>query len=796
MRNLLSALFLLIYITANTQDPNSYAIPEVIITRDDHVATIAMDYNANAGFGGQLWDFGKDGTDPSGYLIRWWPHPDDTSQIITGRGCYSDAHSGAMKMGSVDDPFEFVSINPIAQIQPLANNVRYYIQVSKINGFGQICSPTFETVFMGGDPTRVDDLRNTMTFFDDFNLPMGPPDELKWNNAMTPQTDPRFNLFFVNGQCHTHTLTGTLSFAAGDKAQVAQRARKPVLIEEGERRKIVFDMDGLFNPRGVWYLDLNSVKTDLTGHMSFFDLDGDTGLPADVLRLKAQGHKIFVHLINSAGALYNVASVDLSDFGMRMSTNVRRAFDVSLGTDGIDVKVDGVEVLSADFNPGSFKPGVYDLLWSTIGYNTSKDDNPYFLSHWDNFGFDGPDVEPYVVHNYVTRIIGTDLQKVNNNAGLNPTFNIQVPDDVRPVVDGITNDVYLVFTYMKNDYTFFNIEEGDHFMFNGVSYPLPQGGNNTSPEVPGLVDYSGSTISNRIKIGEATKDDPSPILVGNNTIQFYASNTGIVNVHLEVICPQDQPLPDYTPPSEIHPFLLHHDLPKLGTPARIFGVDGTIITEEDEEVMVGPNVTGIVPIEVMIGNQPWANWGPHFFQMPAYSAEMWSIGSTKGFDEVGLYIKPAGVDTIPPILIDRLVTHNEVSAVQLRYEFDFDSKGFVNGDYELFVQAVNSKGLKSHPSYDGFGFMFDAEEVAGAYRPVLISITNDPINGDFTFIGSMDSDWKENGNWRSGYMPPFGYDGEIIIEADCEVPDNYHLFLSSDATIRIKDGVEFRVKSK
>ena len=38
-------------------------------------------------------------------------------------------------------------------------------------------------------------------------------------------------------------------------------------------------------------------------------------------------------------------------------------------------------------------------------------DSPYFLSHWDNFGFDGPDVEPYIVHNYVSRIDSTDYQK-------------------------------------------------------------------------------------------------------------------------------------------------------------------------------------------------------------------------------------------------------------------------------------------------------------------------------------------------------------------------------------------------
>src|SRR5690606_894280 len=101
-------------------------------------------------------------------------------------------------------------------------------------------------------------------------------------------TDPRFNLFFINDQLHAHTLHGTRVDNTGDRSQTSQRFRKALRIENGVRRRIVFDMDSPLSPRSVWYLDLNPVQTDVTGHADFFDEDGALGLPAGMLRLRAQ----------------------------------------------------------------------------------------------------------------------------------------------------------------------------------------------------------------------------------------------------------------------------------------------------------------------------------------------------------------------------------------------------------------------------------------------------------------------------------------------------------------------------
>lgn len=775
------------------QQQPMFSAPNVSVTRDDHVATISMDYNASAGFGGQLWQVNSiNGTDHSGYLVQWWPDQSEVSNIVFQMGCATDDHAGTAVVATSTDPHEMVSVNPICQIQPIANNRLYHVRVYKLNGLGQICSPATTIDFMGGDPTRVNDLRANMMFFDDFNLPMGLPDELKWNNAMTPQTDSRFNLFFINPQCHTHTLAGTRTDnPAGDKAQVAQRARKPIQIEEGVRRKIVFDMDGIYCPRGVWYLDLNPVQTDLTGHMSFFDSDGDVGLPADVFRIKAKGDEVFIHLINSQGALYNVDSGKMSDIGKRYSTNVRMAFDVRLGTDGVTVMVDTDTLINATFNPGDFKAGTYHALWSTIGYNTSKDDNPYFLSHWDNFGFDGPDVDPFIVHNYVTRIDSTDLQVANMAANQNPIFNIQVPDDIRPIVDGVENEVWLVFSYLKNDYNSFNIGPNDYFTFNGTNYALPPAENNSNPLVPGLVTYAGSTISNRVLLGTVTKDQPSFVNIGNNTIQFFAQYTGIVNLHLEVKCPDNQPTPAYTPPKDIHPFSLHGDLPKLGTPVKIVDINNEQVSQVNEQDPTGPTISGVVPIEVLAGNAAWASWGPHLLQMPAYSAELWSVGSTKGINEISLFIRPQDADENLSYLIGHLVTNHDAPSPQIRYEFSFDSRQFANGNYELFANALSPNGVLSHPDYNGTGFRFDASEFSGAYLPVDVTLSNTHY-ATYTFLGTVDNDWLNANNWDVGAVPPFGFQGDIIIDANCVVPSSYKVHLGQNGTLTVKNPYELR----
>ena len=698
------------------------AAPVLKIKRDDHVATIEMDFDDTAW--AQLWDVDTIGRNGCGYRVQWWADATAISTILSTDGC-STENSGGASSGTpnMSAPRQLVTPNRVIQIQPLANNVLYHVSVVRLNGLGQICSPATEMTFNGGDGTRVVALRSSMTFFDDFNLPMGAPDERKWNNAMTPQTDPRFNLFFVNDQCHVHTLNGTLNEAAGDKSQVAQHARKPIAIETGVRRRIVFDMDGIFSPRGVWYLDFNPVNVDLTGHMSFFDEDGEKALPASVLRLKAGNQSFSVHMIDSAGASYKLAEVILYEKGRKMSSNVRRHFDVRLGTDGVQVFVDGTSVIDIPFATGAFKPGTYDLLWSTIGYNSSKDNNPYFLSHWDNFGFDGPDLEPRAVHNYVTRIEGTDYQHANTGNSERPTFTVNIPDDIRPTAPGAVSEAWLVFNYMVDRYNYTTIKAGDHVLANLTSFALPQPANNTSPLDPTLSAVWNNPTTVRIKLGEVQQSGVSPLKIGNNTFQFFAENTGILNLHVEVFTPKSAE-PPYTPPSALHRVPMHAELPKLGPPAQIVFVGGKEAVEDGKGSAQGPTVSGKTAVECLVGNSNWANWDPQQLNMPANSTEIWSSGGTTGIKTVELFLRKRGVTTGYGDRIAVLTTARDAPAPQIRYVFDVDTRRFANGDYELYVLGTTNTGVKSHPTFYGSAFRWDPSVWGGAYEPVQITIAN------------------------------------------------------------------------
>ena len=69
-------------------------------------------------------------------------------------------------------------------------------------------------------------------------------------------------------------------------------------------------------------------------------------------------------------------------------------------------------------------------------------------------------------------------------------------------------------------------------------------------------------------------------------------------------------------------------------------------------------------------------------------------------------------------------TARDVPAPQGRYTRPFDTRGFANGDYEIFVQATAPSGLKSHPSYGNETYLWDAADLSGAYYPIQIRIQN------------------------------------------------------------------------
>lgn len=727
--------------------------PDVRVLRDDRVATLELDYDVeNPAY--QFWTMSGDPDDDAGFLVRWWPDQgsegsDGKARLIEGNdgaACLDPDHFGTPRLGSKSlgqYPGEswLVTGNRRVQLQPLDNDRTYHLSVQRLNALGEITTRAFRSTFQGGDGTRVAQLRSAMTYFDDFNRPMGPVDERLWNNAVMTSTDLRYNQFFINNQLHVHTMHGTRVDNTGDKSQTSQRFRKRMRLQEGVRRRVVFDMDSPLSGRSVWYLDLNPVPTDVTGHASFFDIEGDAGLPAGVLRVRMGGQTLSVSLIDAAGASHRIASVEMDEIGRQAVPNVRRAFELRVGTDGIEILIDGRSAIDTAFvgevsgATYAFPAGDYELLWVGFGYNTVKDGVPYYLIHWDNFGFDGPVVDGRVVHNYVTRIAGSDYRKASAGSGAagRPTFTIPIPDDLRPTTPGATAEAWLVATYQMGDYSWMDVRASDYVRVNDaaqVPLALPHN-NSTDPGLDPDVTW-GLPYTARMKIADLSSTSAAPLIVGDNRFQFFATNVGLLNVHLEVLYPPGSE-PSYTPPAQIHHFPLHAEVPRFGPPLRVNHVGAQRVGWEHvfEPGHLGAGevewipVSGLVHLDAEVGNSSWdAGWAPQLMRVPVSSIEVWSSGGTTGISTLELFLRPAGAPGGPGVAIHAIDTARDAPAPQGRYRIPFDSRAHANGDYELFLQATTPSGLKSHPSYGEEIYHFGSENLAGAYRPIRIRIAN------------------------------------------------------------------------
>ncbi|MEZ5442411.1 MAG: hypothetical protein R3F15_13090 [Lysobacterales bacterium] len=718
-------------IHADGFEPVLPAAPTVQVLRDDRVATVEMDYNADNPWG-QFWEMSGDPHDDAGFVVVWWPEstasvvPTEPDHAAHGACLDSGAPQPNVLAGLPPGASWLVTGNRRVQLQPLDNDRPYRLKVARLNALGELSTQWAELGFAGGNGQRVAALRSSMTFFDDFNLPLGPTDERNWNNAQMVSTDERFNLFFINGQLHTHTVNGTRVDNTGDKSQTTQRFRHKLRLAAGAERRIVFDMDSLLSPRSVWYLDLNPISADLTGHASFFDEEGALGLPAGILRLRAQGQSLSVSIVDLQGASHRVAAVDMEGEGRQAITNVRRSFDLRVRSDHVRILVDGRQLIDAPLAPYALPPADYELLWVDFGYNTPKDGVPYFLHHWDNFGFDGPVVDDRITHNYVTRIAGTDYQKAARFAGETPTFSVQIPDDLRPLRDGDVAEAWLVWTYQMGDFSQLSVQPGDTVQVNGsVQLPAPAPVNNTNPSNPDVMTW-GVPHTVRVKLGDLVRNGSSPLQVGTNQFRFNIENAGLLNVHVEVLYPPGGE-PAYTHPAAIHPFPLHSGLPQLGPPARLTEIGAA---EVGQAQWIGANplvplpVSGVVPLNIEVGNGSWANWARQLMRVPVSSVELWAAGGTEGIAQIEVFLRPAGSATPPGQVVAQLATSADAPAPQGRYRLNFNSTSHPNGDYLLYVRATTPSGRRSHPSYGNETYVFDAAELSGAYYPIPIRIQN------------------------------------------------------------------------
>ena len=660
-------------------DGSGPSAPAVRVLRDDRVATVELDYVA-----GNPWtpfDLGADLAGPVGYRVSWWP-----------------SHAPSLVKRTV------TSLRRV-QLQPLLNGVPYDVRVEYVNRLGEIVGDFAEGVVHGGSDGRVNALRSEMTgFFDDFNQPEGLPDELRWNTTFSRVNDPALQGFFVNKQFHTHTAVGTPPSSFGDRGQTVHRTRTPLHLGAGDTRRITFDLDGVsIGERTVWYLDLHRYSTDITSHFAIGGGVGFPGHPSPGLRFRFVGQRLSLWGFNDAGEQILISeNADLDWDGVESFPNVRRAFELVVSATSASVTIDGVTVLSADLGAFALAPDDYTVHWTGFGYNTMKVNLPYFLLHWDNFGFDGPPITERV-HNYRVQVAGSDHGLSTNFQPL--TRTVAIPDALTPTMPGALATATLRFSRQMETFAPATWDAADTVTVGGVTYAMPEP---LSTAVPALgmstLISANSPYSTEIVLGTVGTGGTAPVVQGDNTIVFRASQCGFCNVHIEIEYPEGT-APRYTSPDELHEVPVHSDFPRVGAPARVTHMGATEVEswreDLDDPAQFSPTVSGTIDIGVIVGGDFFN--GQRYLRGNFVSELIAGSGSNPGIVGVEVTVRPDGGTAAQSVSIGVLSTHADCPAPQVVHNFPWDTQGLPNGVYEVYVQAVDSRGVESFPDFPGMG---------------------------------------------------------------------------------------------
>ncbi|MBN9393170.1 MAG: fibronectin type III domain-containing protein [Chloroflexi bacterium] len=612
---------------------------------------------------------------------------DDNNAILTWGGPLTPDNSNpdnvagyrisVTPVGSTAAPAIQLTSYRTIQIQPLVNGQQYQAQVQAVDNMGNLSAPSDPVTFTG-NPARVNDLRSRMTgFFDDFDLPAGPIDELKWNQAYSACNDPSMSSSFINNQFHTHNmeLSGDC-----DRAQVINRPRATFDFT-GRTGIITFDMDGFTN-RSIWYLDLIDKAdgvTDINSHIS--ETGAGTGTPGNVLRIRQNGNGIDLQYVNATGTLTTLASTGSDQFptlewlGMPTVPNVRRHWEIHISQQKVEIYVGGKLVLASPLDLPFSQATVH---WNAFSYNTAKNNIPYALLHWDNFGFDGP-APTIETHNYVTpAYAGNDfLEAVDNTPA---DTQITIPDSL----DGAIAQ-RLMFTMQMRGYSEYKWDPGDKVIVNGQPISVPK------PKIAS--DVQGSGISN-IEPYSVTLDLPPGLLkTGENQLSFVMLSSGVLNIHAELDFPKGS-APAYTQPSAVYAnrkAAVMVAMPDVGPGVYIDKLGDTDATDGGRYITNLFPVSGVVGVAFAINND----------------LALKATGKNPGISKVQIRLNQTPIAEIDP---------QDVPSFQDVYQFD--TTKYANGEYDLDVVAFTPSGAVSIPDY------FEAHAKAGDYYPVKIKINN------------------------------------------------------------------------
>lgn len=615
----------------------------------------------------------------------------------------------------------------IAQLQPLVNGQTYQVQVQTVDMTGNLSNPS-QVVNFTGDPSRVNALRTRMTgFFDDFNLPAGEFDELKWNQAVSRCNDENLSTSFVNSQFHAHNL---ITSNRCDRSQIINRPRA-IFDFSNRTGSLTFDLDGS-DRRDFFYLDLMPAALDITGHVDL-DVDNIASYPANMLRYKQNGNVISIIYTAPDGNVTVIAETNSNPYtsldwiGLNTIPNVRRHWEIKISKTQTQLFINGILVLQGSLNLPFTKTTVH---WNHFSYNTNKANEPFSLLHWDNFGFDGP-APAIETHNYRTDgYLGREFLESFNNTPVNTIINI--PDSLTDVTAR-----RLMFTLQTDINTFYKWSSADNVKINGQPFSIPKPAD-TAPNADKLVGT--------LNPFSVTVSVPASVFkTGVNAVSFSCASCGVLNIHAEFDFLKGS-VPTYTPPSKIYPGTISLPiLPDVGPGATLDSLGSTPIDVSGESAEPGAqkvfNIKGIVPVHFTVNNAIALN----------------GIGLASGLSKVQLRV-------------DQQVVYEQLlnGAPNSHLVYNMDTTRFNNGRHQLDILAWNNNGNPSIPDY------LLAHSSAGDYYPIQINLTNPvtpppatPTNLAVSIISStqLNLSWTDNSNTESSYVVErkIGMDGNYSL---------------------------------
>mmetsp|Transcript_257 Transcript_257/g.493 ORF Transcript_257/g.493 Transcript_257/m.493 type:complete len:958 (+) Transcript_257:222-3095(+) len=499
------------------------------VVEDDRVATLS-------------WDGGIfQRTFIGGYYVSWGP------------------------VSNMSDTTTTVVEYPIAQLQPLENGVPYRAVVVAVDYYGQTSNPS-NTIYFTGDSTRVDRLRREMTgFFEDYNKPEGPIDELTWNTAWYSQNDHTRSGVFINNQYHLHNmLAAKIDPSNPDDAYTRvsfcyMRPRATMYFGANETRTIVFDIDG-HSRTNWWMLDVLDAAhpLDVVQHQDVRNIRQSA--PNFHVRFQSSFDEVLINYFGKNFVQKEVCKITnfryLKQIGL--APNVRIPWKIRISRTRAEVFVQDINVCAADiYLP--FDRAI--LLWGSLSYRSEAARNmERWISHWDNFGFDGPKslVE---THNYRIGFgIGSEvfptvpLSRRQTAAGpvlYGVSARVNIPDSIEHAIAARVHFCIEAARPPRGQYSrLYWWTPYDKLTVGGIDYSW---NDYYSASVPFAARYYYSSWSDARPLSMVIRVPPESISTGINNLVFTFGREGVVitNIHIEVdfsTAPCAPTPPPYTQP--------------------------------------------------------------------------------------------------------------------------------------------------------------------------------------------------------------------------------------------------------